>query len=80
MFEHKTLENLDEYYSTLSARKEKGVYFYRIAGYNEKIKIFIKRCYETARLSGVVIEGRMPNPDEKNLSYYEEIKIGRAHV
>ncbi len=31
------------------------------------------RYYEAARLSGVIIEGRIPNPDEKNLAYYEEI-------
>lgn len=55
------------------SRPDKGVYFYRINGYTEEIGQFIQRYYEAARLSGVIIEGRIPNPDEKNLAYYEEI-------
>ena len=73
MFEHKMLENLNQYFNTLSARNKGEVYFYRIAGYNEGIKNFIKKYYEAARRSGVVIEGRISNPNENNLSYYEEI-------
>ncbi|MBD5137253.1 MAG: hypothetical protein HDT39_15090 [Lachnospiraceae bacterium] len=73
MFEHKKLTDLNDYFTELNSRKEKGVYFYRINGYNETIKEFLQRYYEEARVSGVVIEGRIPNPDEKNLSYYEEI-------
>ncbi len=45
----------------------------RDSGYTEEIGQFIQRYYEAARLSGVIIEGRIPNPDEKNLAYYEEI-------
>lgn len=73
MFEHKTLKNLDEYFIELSKRQDKSVYFYRINGYNETIKAFIQRYYEAARKSGVVVEGKIPNPDEKNLKYYQEI-------
>lgn len=73
MFEHKTLQNLDDYFKELNARHEKGVFFYRINGYNEAIRDFISKYYEEARLHGVVIEGKIPNPDEKNLEYYEEI-------
>lgn len=73
MFEHKTLQNLEDYFKELNNRQEKGVFFYRINGYNETIGNFIQKYYETARLYGVVIEGKIPNPDEKNLSYYEEI-------
>lgn len=49
------------------------IYFYRINGYTEEIEQFIWKYYETARRRGVVIEGKIPNPDEKNLSYYGEI-------
>lgn len=73
MFEHKTLQDVNDYFVELRARSHKGVYFYRIDGYNDLIKKFILEYYESARLSGVVIEGRIPNPDEKNLSYFEEI-------
>lgn len=73
MFEHKKIRNTDDFFTELNNRIDRGVYFYRINGYNEQIKDFIQKYYETARLSGVVIEGRIPNPDEKNLSYYGEI-------
>ncbi|MCI8805355.1 MAG: hypothetical protein HFE59_05570 [Clostridiales bacterium] len=73
MFEHKVLQNLNDYFNDFNNRPEKGVYFYRINGYSEEVKKFILKYYEAARLSGVVIEGKIPNPDEKNLSYYNEI-------
>lgn len=73
MLEHKKIRDLDDYFTGLSDRPDKGVYFYRINGYSEEIERFIKKYYDVARRGGVVIEGRIPNPDEKNLSYYGEI-------
>lgn len=73
MFELKTLERLDNYFTKLSLRPEKGVYFFRISRYSERIHAFLLRYFEEARRTGVLVEGRIPNPDEKNLSYYEEI-------
>ena len=73
MFEHKKIQDLNDFFVELNNRRDNGVYFYRINGYNEQIRDFVQSYYEEARLSGVVIEGRIPNPDEKNLSYYGEI-------
>ncbi len=73
MLRHIIAENLDDFFRSLGDRKEKGVYFYRINGFNEAVNDFIYKYYEAARKSGVIIEGRIPNPDEKNLSYYTEI-------
>ena len=73
MYEKKRLTNLDDYFLSLNSRRQRGVYFCRVNGYNEGIKRFIQKYYEAARLSGVVIEGKIPNPNQKNLSYYEEI-------
>lgn len=73
VFEHIKIENLEDYFVELHARKENGVYFYRINGYSDKISCFIKKYYEAARKSGVVIEGKIQNPDQKNLEYYQEI-------
>ncbi|MCI8786803.1 MAG: hypothetical protein HFI84_09185 [Eubacterium sp.] len=73
MLERKKLRDLNDFFLELNARKETGVYFYRINGYNEAVKNFIVKYYEAARSFGVVIEGKIPNPDEKNLAYYEEI-------
>ena len=73
MFEHVKIQSLDDYFIELSNRSKKGIYFYRINAYNEQISDFIVKLYEAARTSGVIIEGRIPNPDEKNLTYYNEI-------
>ena len=73
MFEHKKIEGLNDYFIELNSRREKGVYFYRINGYNESVLEFLKQYYEAARISGVVLEERIPNPDERNLSYYNEM-------
>ncbi len=73
MFKRQKIHQLDDYFVELSNRENKGVYFYRMNAYTQEIGDFIKRYYEAARLAGVIIEGKIPNPDEKNLSYYNEI-------
>lgn len=73
MLEHKKIRNLGDYFVDLNERQDKGVYFYRINGYSAEIGEFIKKYYDIARRTGVVIEGKIPNPDEKNLAYYSEI-------
>lgn len=73
MFERIKTENLNDYFLTLTQRKRKGVLFYRLNGYNNNIENFLQDYYEAARKNGVIIEGNLKNPDEKNLSYYSEI-------
>lgn len=73
MLEHRKIQDLNDFFVTLDGRRDRGVYFYRINGFSEEISRFIRNYYEAARRSGVIIEGRIPNPDERNLSYYEEI-------
>lgn len=73
MLDHVKIKNLNDFFTSLSGRKEKGVFFYRINGYNEEIDDFIHKYYEASRKNGVVIEGRIPNPDDNNLSYYSEM-------
>ncbi len=73
MYAHGKLGELDDYFVELNNRPQKGVYFYRLNGYSAKVEGFISSYYETALKTGIVIEGKLPNPDEKNLSYYEEI-------
>ena len=76
MLEHVEIRQLNDFFKKLGEREKKGVFFYRINGYNSQIDEFIQKYYETARSIGVIIEGRIPNPDEKNLLYYDEI-MGR---
>ncbi len=73
MLNHKKIESLADYFKPLGDRKERGVYFYRINGYNSAIDRFIREFLEAAHRSGMIIEGRIPNPDDKNLAYYAEI-------
>ena len=73
MLEHKKIQSLDDYFVDLNSRQNKGVYFYRINGYSDVIGEFIRKYYDVARRTGVVIEGKIPNPDQNNLAYYDEI-------
>lgn len=71
--ERKKMQSLSDYFVPLSGRQNQGVYFCRINGYSVEIEDFIKKYYDAARKTGVVIEGKIPNPDDKNLAYYAEI-------
>jgi len=73
MYGSKKINTLEDYFQNLSARHEKGTYFYRIAGYNETVQAFLQKYYEAARDLGVVVEGKIQNPDQHHLSYYEDI-------
>lgn len=73
MFEHGKVQSLEEFFYRLEKRQGQKVFFYRIDGYSDKIKDFICRYEEEARKNGVVIEGKIQNPTEQNLSYYQEM-------
>ncbi|MDE6092903.1 MAG: YceG family protein, partial [Ruminococcus sp.] len=72
MFQHIKLNSLDDYFLNLSQRKGNNVFFYRINSYSDSIREFLCRYYEEARKNGVIIDGRIPNADQNNLSYYYE--------
>lgn len=40
MFERRTLSSLNDYFIKYKDRREKGVYLYRINGYNDSVKDF----------------------------------------
>ena len=76
MFEHKKIRTLDDFFEKLDGRPGRGVYFYRICGYTQEVGRFVRKYYQAAGRSGVILEGKIPNPNEKNLSYYQEIMGG----
>ena len=76
LFKHIKIQSLDDFFVPLSGRSEKGIYFYRFIKTSDKIDEFIYKYYNAARKSGVVIDGKIGNPTESNLSYYQEI-MGR---
>jgi hypothetical protein len=67
------ISKLDDYFTDSGKRRNRCGYFYRINGYNLQVREFIRRYYEATRLCGVVIEGKLNNPDRNNLAYYNEI-------
>ena len=73
MFKHGKILELDDFFVGLNDRRGREVYFYRINGYTEEIGKFIKKYYKLAQREGIVIEGKIPNPDEKNLAFYQEM-------
>ena len=54
-----------------------GVYFVRLCQWSPEIKNFLWRYHEAARAKGVIIEGQIGNPDERQLSYLTEM-LGSA--
>ncbi|MDE5556440.1 MAG: YceG family protein [Ruminococcus sp.] len=77
MFQHIKISSLDDYFLNLNQRNGNNVFFYRINSYSEEIWSFLCRYYDSARKNGVIIDGRIPNVDQNQLSYYYEI-MGEA--
>ena len=73
MFQQAPLKKLDDYFAPLPERPEKSVYFYRFAGNSPEVTAFLRRYYEAARQGGVIIDGRLPNPDPGQLAYFGEM-------
>lgn len=73
MFECTRLNKIDDYFKSYSNRGTKGVYFYRINHYNSEISSFINEYLEDTKKCGVFIKGKIQNPDEGQLSFFEEM-------
>lgn len=66
------LETLQLFFMPLSQRPQHTVFFCRIAGYSPTIADFIRKYYQAAYKTGVVIEKNLPNPTNNNLQYLSE--------
>lgn len=73
MFQLGRIEKLHDYFSACSRRREQAVFFYRVAGYSGEVAAFLTQYDQAARTNGVVIEGRIHNPDPKQLDYLAEM-------
>lgn len=73
MFTHVNANSFDDFFTNLIQRGNKSVYFYRINDYAETVNKLIIKFYDLAKQNGIVIEGGLPAPDQKNLSYYKEM-------
>ena len=73
MLKRIALERPEDYFRKLGERSPRGVYFCRLNGYSREVRRFLERYYEAARLSGVILEGKLTNPDHVQLAYYQEM-------
>ena len=65
--------NLNDYFTPCTARRGRTALFCRIDGYTPEIADFFQTFYAQARQSGVLIDGRLPNPDPNQLAYFTEM-------
>lgn len=73
MFNYAGLREADDYFKTYSNRETKGIYFYRLINYSPKTKKFLLQFLEESKVCGVYVKGKISNPDERQLSYFEEM-------
>lgn len=73
MFECARLSKIEDYFKNYSNRATNGVYFYRLIDCNSEIKSFINKYLEETKKCGVFINGKIHNPDEGQLLFFEEI-------
>lgn len=67
------IQNPDNFFIELSRRPDKKAYFYVFDNTSDQIDGFLCKYFDAARKYGVVIEGKIGNPTEGNLAYYEEM-------
>ena len=77
MFSRVEAVRKEDVFLPVSRRSAKGVYFLRLAEYSGPIGEYIWRFHEEARQRGAIIEGQIGNPDDRQLSYYQDI-LGSA--
>ncbi len=66
-------QNLEDFFAGLSKRPERKAYFCVFDKSSDEINGFLCKYFDAARKCGVVIEGKIGNPTEGNLAYYEEM-------
>lgn len=72
MFVHKKINDLRDFFTPLRNRPAQCVYFYRINGANDDVRKFVRDYYKAALENGVIIEGNIPNPDNRQIGFYAE--------
>lgn len=73
MYNRIDARNLTDLLLPLSKRTNtKGVYFVRLCQWGPETKPFLWNYHEAAREKGVILEGQINNPDERQLNYLTE--------
>ena len=69
MLERPTLNRIDDFALPLSRRPVPGAYMVRVCGWSASVGEGVWRFHEMARQWGVIIENRIPNPDEGQVGH-----------
>lgn len=73
MLERTTLTSLDDFALPLSRRAVPGAYMVRVCAWSDRVGEGVWRFHEMARQWGVIIEGRIPNPDDGQIGYMTQV-------
>ena len=76
MFPLGKVSSLNDILTPLPGRSARQTYFVRISAFNPNIRGFLSRYFQLAQQNGVLIDGKIPNPNETNLSFYND-KMGQ---
>ena len=68
MFDRVDAKSIDDLMLPISRRSGRGVFFARVCGWSDAVGNGVWAFHEAARRQGVVIEGQIANPDERQLS------------
>ena len=69
MFSLLHLNDLNEYFTVQSQRNNRGVYFYRIIGYDDDTLKFLRKYQTFSQRKGNYINKNLPNPDVSDINY-----------
>ena len=73
MYDRINAKQFSDLRAPLSQRPAKGVYFARVCGWRDGLADELWFFHEAARVRGVILEGQIANPDERQLSYMSEV-------
>lgn len=77
MFPLGKVSSLNELLRPLNQRSARESYFVRVGAFNASIRGFVSQYFRLAQQNGALIDGKIPNPNESNLSYYND-QLGAA--
>lgn len=73
VFSRRRVSALSEHFLPLSSRGGAVAHFTRISSWSAEVGAFLSRFYGEARSFGAAVDGRIPNPDGRNLAYFGEM-------
>ena len=73
MHERSTLTNLDDFALPLSRRRPAGAFMARVCAWSTQVGEGVWRFHEMARQWGMIIENRIPNPDDTQTGYMMQV-------